>query len=255
MRELIICAGANEEFSFANAVGVGMVDSAIKLSAMLARGDVARVIFVGTCGLYDESRPLLELYEASTASNVELSCLVSDFYSPLKLSVHCALKHEPTQQEILENKHYDLKDARTNMLLSELENIRQITHDDGVKTGRAFDPSSEAAFAKASAKPGELDENVLLKGLHFGLPRLGLNSSNYICTKASAAKLFLANALVLENMEGYAIAQCAKVYNVEARLILCATNYCNEHASEQFRKNHLKAKQIINDFAVKNLNI
>lgn len=270
MRELFICAGGNEGFSFATPVGIGLVDASIGLSTLLSRGGVGRLIFIGSCGLYDTKLPLLDIYQASHAANTELASLVGNFYSPLKLSVPCGVKCKPTKEQLeSEAIHVDAKDARANSLMDEVLNIRSLSHGgfpraigvDGMdqdahfgrNLSRAFDPTSEAAFAKmSSTNSGEVVARDDEEALFSTIPSYKVNSSNYICQDANAAKVFLKHGYILENMEAYAIAQCAKHFNVEVHLIFCATNYCDENAHETFRKNHNFAKKTLMDFVHKN---
>jgi len=68
-----------------------------------------------------------------------------------------------------------------------------------------------------------------------------LNSSNYICTNEEIAKLYLEKDIQLENMEFYAVLKVAKEFNVPAKGIFIVTNYCNDNAHNDFKKNHKMA--------------
>lgn len=70
-----------------------------------------------------------------------------------------------------------------------------------------------------------------------------VNSSNYICQNSSAAREFAKFGIHFENMEAFAVLSVAKAFEIEAECILCATNFCNESAHEDFLKNHQKAKE------------
>lgn len=266
MREVFVCAGNGEEFSFATPIGVGLVDSTITLSNLLAKGDIGRVIFVGSCGLYDENKELLKLYQASTVSNTEFGSLVGSFYSPIKLSLSTGAIHKFSKEELLNTSKKDLNDPRTKSLIDEIINIRSLMRGGFQSTmqeskfkskelSRAFDPTSEASFKKVNLSPGEISIDDDEKEIFASLPKLTLNSSNYICQDANAAKIFLEHGLEMENMEGFAVARCAKFYDIEVHLILCSTNHCNSHAHELFRKNHTKAKKLLLEFVEKNFRI
>ncbi|WP_270978149.1 purine-nucleoside phosphorylase [Campylobacter helveticus] len=70
-----------------------------------------------------------------------------------------------------------------------------------------------------------------------------INSSNYICTDKNVA-LKLANlGLDVENMEAFSVLSVAENMKIEASCILCATNFCDAFAHENFLKNHQNAKE------------
>lgn len=82
---MLFCAGNNENFAFAKAIGIGMVQSAINLSDFISKNKVDEIVFVGTCGLYKNGN-LLEIYESKIATNHEISDILGLSYSPLDLS-------------------------------------------------------------------------------------------------------------------------------------------------------------------------
>lgn len=81
-----------------------------------------------------------------------------------------------------------------------------------------------------------------------------INSSNYICNDEKASLKFADFGLDFENMEAFSILSVAKKFNIKAKLILCATNFCNKFAHEEFLSNHKFAKEKLCDFlSMKNL--
>lgn len=73
-----------ESFSFAKAIGVGVVDSAINLTATLKSLEnlPKEIVFIGSGGLY-RGGEILEIYTSSLASNLEISHLLNLAYTPI----------------------------------------------------------------------------------------------------------------------------------------------------------------------------
>lgn len=126
---LIVCAGKNEDFSFAKSIGVGLVEASVGLCELLFKFNVLgawankvdKIIFIGTCGLYQKSESLnlskkseikgnlgaknlmrenqkplklLEIYESAHCFNVEASKLTNDFYSPAECEINLNVSYE-----------------------------------------------------------------------------------------------------------------------------------------------------------------
>ncbi len=68
-----------------------------------------------------------------------------------------------------------------------------------------------------------------------------VNSSNYITTNKSIWKYYTDQQIYVENMEFYAVMKVAQMYGVRATGIFIVTNYCDENAHEDFKKNHQEA--------------
>lgn len=75
-----------------------------------------------------------------------------------------------------------------------------------------------------------------------------VNSSNYITTNKYLAHQLFDIGLFMENMEFYSVAKVAQNFNLPFKGIFCATNFCNEYAHEDFKKNHKKAVEILNSY-------
>ena len=90
-KTLLVCAGGNESFKNALGVGVGLINASINLSAYLARLQSyvmpSKIVFIGTCGLYDTKSELLSIIKSQNALNIEISALLDMSYSPL-FSLH-----------------------------------------------------------------------------------------------------------------------------------------------------------------------
>ncbi|MGH2267745.1 purine-nucleoside phosphorylase [Campylobacter taeniopygiae] len=174
---MIICAGGNENFSFAKSIGVGLIESSINLTELCLKEKPKNLIFIGSCGIYDKGE-IFGIYESSHVFNIEYSQISENFYTP-------------TLNEIY------------------------------------FNPKIENVSQETSYK---------------------INSSNYICQNAFAAKKLAEFGLDFENMEVFSVFSVAKKFNIEAKCILCATNFCNENAHEDFLKNHKKAKEKLENY-------
>jgi len=68
-----------------------------------------------------------------------------------------------------------------------------------------------------------------------------INSSNYITTNKSVWKDYTAQNIHLENMEFYSVMKVAQMFGIPVAGIFIVTNYCNENAHEDFKKNHAEA--------------
>ena len=79
---MIICAGNNETFDFATPMGVGMIETAMNLTRLCLFDKPEFLLFVGSAGSYGEAN-IFDIIESKTASNIELSFLNNDAYTPL----------------------------------------------------------------------------------------------------------------------------------------------------------------------------
>lgn len=79
---MIICAGNNETFDFAQPTGIGMVETAMNLTRLCLFDKPEFLLFVGSAGSYGNHK-IFDIIESKTASNIELSFLNNDAYTPL----------------------------------------------------------------------------------------------------------------------------------------------------------------------------
>jgi nucleoside phosphorylase len=79
---MIICAGNNETFSFAQPMGIGMVEMAMNLTRLSLFDKPEFLLFVGSAGSYGNA-DIFDIIESKTASNIELAFLSNDAYTPL----------------------------------------------------------------------------------------------------------------------------------------------------------------------------
>jgi len=81
-----------------------------------------------------------------------------------------------------------------------------------------------------------------------------VNSSNYITTDAKRSKHYIAQNIHLENMEFFAVLKVAEKFGVPAAGIFIVTNYCDENAHEDFKKNHAEAMMRLTEYMTKKAN-
>ena len=79
---MIICAGNNETFSFAQPMGVGLIETAMNLTRLCLFDKPEFILFVGSAGSYGNHK-IFDIVESKTASNIELGFLSNDAYTPL----------------------------------------------------------------------------------------------------------------------------------------------------------------------------
>lgn len=79
---MIICAGSNETFKFAEPMGVGLVDIAINLTRKCLFDKPDFLLFIGSAGSYG-SHEIFDIIESNTAANLELSFLENNSYTPI----------------------------------------------------------------------------------------------------------------------------------------------------------------------------
>jgi len=79
---MIICAGNSETFSFAQPMGVGLVETAMNLTRLCLFDKPEFLLFVGSAGSYGNAK-IFDIIESKTAANIELAFLSNDAYTPI----------------------------------------------------------------------------------------------------------------------------------------------------------------------------
>ena len=79
---MIVCAGRNETFKFAEAIGVGLIESAINLTRICLFNKPDFILFIGSAGSYGKHN-IFDIVESKRASNIELGFLTQSAYTPL----------------------------------------------------------------------------------------------------------------------------------------------------------------------------
>ncbi len=97
---MIICAGNNETFEFATPMGVGLIETAMNLTRLCLFDKPEFLLFVGSAGSYGKHK-IFDVIESKTASNIELSFLSSDAYTPLDNVI--STNEDNTQKDVIVN--------------------------------------------------------------------------------------------------------------------------------------------------------
>ncbi len=79
---MIVCAGNNETFPFATPVGIGLIESAMNMTRICLFDKPEYILFIGSAGSYGDHN-IFDIVESSSASNVELSFLENNSYTPI----------------------------------------------------------------------------------------------------------------------------------------------------------------------------
>lgn len=108
---MIICAGNHENFDFATPMGVGLIEMSINLTRLCLFDKPEFLLFVGTAGSYAK-HDIFDIIESKTASNIELSFLNNDAYTPLDNVISTNMQN--TQDVIVNSSNY----ITTNELLA-----------------------------------------------------------------------------------------------------------------------------------------
>lgn len=97
---MIVSAGENETFSFAKSIGVGLIESAIKLTKICLFNRPEYILFIGSAGSYGKHN-IFDIVESKNSSNVELSFLENYSYTPIDNAIRIDTKL--TSSEIVVN--------------------------------------------------------------------------------------------------------------------------------------------------------
>lgn len=179
---MFICA-RGENFSFAKDIGVGLVESAIELTALILRENPQYLIFIGSAGAYDKSVNLLDIFVSNSATQIESSFSKDESYTPLDNKI------EIVSYETLQNQSVD---SRANPNLSAILN----SHNFAIVNSSNY-ICTDKIFARKMSSAGITLENmeffaILKVADYFKIPALGIFCVTNYCDK-NAHSDFLAN--------------------------------------------------------------
>ena len=97
---MIVSAGRNETFPFAQSLGVGLVESAINLTKICLFNRPEYILFIGSSGSYGKYN-IFDIVESKNSSNVELSFLENYSYTPIDNAIRIDTKL--TSSEVVVN--------------------------------------------------------------------------------------------------------------------------------------------------------
>lgn len=247
---LIVCAGKNEDFSFAKSIGVGLVEASAGLCELLfkfnagcagtkMRGEInGRKGVAGKCGVTDELTS-----EQSVAS--ELS--VANKVDKIIFIGTCGLYQKGDEKGLNTVNLSENGKIKENLGAKNLasENQKPLQLLEIYESAHCFNVEA-SKFTNAFYSPAECEIN-----LNVSYETKKCNSSNYICTDENVAARFADLGLELENMESFAVLSVAKRFGISATCFLCATNFCDKNAHQSFLQNHAQAKKNLEHFLQK----
>lgn len=177
---MFICA-RGENFSFAKDIGVGLVESAIELTALILRENPQFLIFIGSAGAYDKSVNLLDIFISNSATQIESSFSKDESYTPLDNKI------EIVSYETLQNQGANF-DIKLNAILD--------SHNFAIVNSSNYICTDEI-FAHKMSRAGIVLENmeffaILKTADYFKIPALGIFCVTNYCDK-NAHNDFLAN--------------------------------------------------------------
>ncbi len=91
---MLVCAGNGETFTNATPMGVGLIEMSINLTRLCLFDPPKFMLFVGSAGSYGK-REIFEIVESKSASNIELSLLENNAYTPLDNIIKTSSEREP----------------------------------------------------------------------------------------------------------------------------------------------------------------
>ncbi|MBD3792531.1 MAG: purine-nucleoside phosphorylase [Campylobacterales bacterium] len=210
---MIICAGKIETFNFATPVGIGLTDVSINLTKLCMEKKPEFLLFIGSAGSYGEKK-IFEIIESRSACNIENSFLDRDSYTPIDNLITAA---DPSQLYLPDNHHVSRETRQA---------------DDNSFSQRVASTRSSVVL-----KPERWSEATREGGETL------VNCSNYVTSSSRYAKQYLGRNIHLENMEFYAVLKVAEKFGIPAGGVFIVTNFCDENAHEDFKKNHKEAMQ------------
>jgi nucleoside phosphorylase len=92
---MILSAGREENFSFATPIGIGLIETAINLTRLCLFDRPKSLIFIGSAGSYNpDKHKIFDIITSTTASQVEISFLKKESYSPIDNIVSANVSRE-----------------------------------------------------------------------------------------------------------------------------------------------------------------
>lgn len=232
---LIVCAGKNEDFSFAKSIGVGLVEASaglcellFKFNAVASKNSGAKNVR-GVAGIMGEQSVASELSVANKPDKIIFIGTCGLYQKGDKKGLNAVNLSE--NGKIKEN--LGAKNLTSEKPLQLLE-IYESAHCFNVEASK---------LTNAFYSPAECEIN-----LNVSYETKKCNSSNYICTDENVAARFADLGLELENMESFAVLSVAKRFGISATCFLCATNFCDKNAHQSFLQNHAQAKKNLEHF-------
>jgi nucleoside phosphorylase len=122
---MIVSAGRNETFPFAQSLGVGLVESAINLTKICLFNRPEYILFIGSSGSYGKYN-IFDVVESKNSSNVELSFLENYSYTPIDNAIRIDTKLTSSEVVVNSSNYISTNENLSSQLLEfdiDLENM------------------------------------------------------------------------------------------------------------------------------------
>lgn len=106
---MFICAGESEQFIFAKNIGIGLISSAINLTKLCLQYLPKELIFIGSAGCYSADWNIGDMAYSSCATQIELSFLDDNTYTPIDNSIKLNLLVNVSHETLTSGWYYALK--------------------------------------------------------------------------------------------------------------------------------------------------
>ena len=92
---MILSAGNEEVFSFAQPIGVGLIETAINLTRICLFDRPNSLIFIGSAGSYNPKKhQIFDIITTSSASQIEISFLNKKSFTPIEQIITASVSRE-----------------------------------------------------------------------------------------------------------------------------------------------------------------
>jgi len=92
---MILSAGNEEVFSFAQPIGVGLIETAINLTRICLFDRPNSLIFIGSAGSYNPKKhKIFDIITTSSASQIEISFLKKESFTPIEQIITANVSRE-----------------------------------------------------------------------------------------------------------------------------------------------------------------
>ncbi len=254
---LIVCAGKNEDFSFAKSIGVGLVEASAGLCELLFKFNA---LGAGTSQNSAINAHGSVAGKYSGAKNVRgVAGIMNEFISEQSVASELSVASKPDKIIFIgtcglyqkgDEKGLNAVNLSENGKIKENLDAKNLTSKNQkplklleiYESAHCFNVEA-SKLTNAFYSPAECEIN-----LNVSYETKKCNSSNYICTDENLAARFADLGLELENMESFAVLSVAKRFGISATCFLCATNFCDKNAHQSFLQNHAQAKKNLEHF-------
>lgn len=174
---MFVCA-SGEKFSFAKEIGVGLVDSAMILSAIVLKDSPQELIFIGSAGSYDGVINIFDIFTSTTAMQIESSFITHNSYTPIFNKI--------------ENVSHETQNSKNSIIVN---SSNYITTDENI--------------SKSILKAGILLENmeffsVLRVAQYFEIPAFGIFCVTNYCNANAHQDFITHHKQAKQYLESYA---------------------------------------------------